>query len=495
MGRIGRVLWAVALASACTSSEGGRSSAGGADPARDTGTDTAADTGTDTAPDTGTDTAPDTAADTGTDTASSQPTTCGPPPAFDDGLTPTAELYVAPDGDDNASGARDAPLATVAQAARRATPGTAIRVLPGEHGRAGYVEGLSGTAEAPIWIGGAPGQPRPVMRGGGEVLHLTRVRWLVVHDLELAGSEDNGVNCDDGGDYDDPEASHHVVFRRLSIHGIGSGGNQDCLKLSGLRHFRVEDSDFARCGGGGSGSGVDQVGCHHGLITGCRFADLSGNAVQVKGGSSDIEVHGCVLEDAGERGVNMGGSTGPQFFRPPLTEAGANAEARNVRVVNNVMIGANAALAFVGCVGCLAAHNTIIDPNTWLFRILQETRSTEQYTFEPARDGRFVNNLVLFDRSRLRTWVNVGGGTAPETFSFEHNLWYARDAPDQSQPNLPTPEQGGITGQDPGLDERWRVAADSPAAGAGVALSEVRGDHAGACRADPPTIGACVARP
>jgi len=45
------------------------------------------------------------------------------------------------------------------------------------------------------------------------------------------------------------------------------------------------------------------------------------------------------------------------------------------------------------------------------------------------------------------------------------------------------------------LDEGWRVAADSPAAGAGVAWPSVRGDHDGSCRADPPTVGAFGALP
>ena len=39
-----------------------------------------------------------------------------------------------------------------------------------------YLSGLAGTAAAPIWIGGAPGESRPVIDGGGEGLHLTRAK-------------------------------------------------------------------------------------------------------------------------------------------------------------------------------------------------------------------------------------------------------------------------------------------------------------------------------
>ena len=87
-----------------------------------------------------------------------------------------------------------------------------------------------------------------------------------MHDLEIHSSTANGINADDGGETANPLASHHLVFRRLSIHDIGSGGNNDCLKLSGIYDFWVLDSTIARCGGGASGSGIDCVGCHEGLI-------------------------------------------------------------------------------------------------------------------------------------------------------------------------------------------------------------------------------------
>ncbi|MHC4946797.1 MAG: right-handed parallel beta-helix repeat-containing protein [Planctomycetota bacterium] len=173
------------------------------------------------------------------------------------------------------------------------------------------------------------------------------------------------------GAYDDPLASHHLLFRDLFIRDIGGSGNQDGLKLSGVRDFIVLDCEITRCGGGVSGSGIDHVGCHRGLIAGCFLHDLSGNAVQCKGGSSDIEIRGCHLRDAGQRGVNMGGSTGTQFFRPPLSPTEPNVEASDIRVLGNLIEGGVTAVAFVGCVDSVAAGNTIVDPDNWLFRILQ----------------------------------------------------------------------------------------------------------------------------
>lgn len=475
------------------SSDGGPGSGpttqGGGGPSEGDPTDGGDASGSDTA-DT-TDTA-DTADTTDTDTGD-PPSACGVPPPFDDGIAPTSELHVAVDGADAPGcGAPAAPCATLEAAATGATPGTAIRIHAGSYPGDAYIAGLAGTPDAPIWIGGATGEARPVFEGGGVSMQLSAVRWLVVHDLEIRNMSDNGLNIDDGGATDDPEATRGVVLRGLSIHDIGTGGNNDCLKLSGVNDFAVLDSEFQTCGGGAAGSAIDQVGCHHGIVANNHFHDLqaSGNAVQTKGGSEDVEVYANVFENAGERAVNMGGSTGFEFFRPPLDPTATNAEARDIRVVANVFVGSMSPVALVGCTGCLVANNTMVDPEHWVLRVLQETESTGEYTFAPSGDNRVVGNLVVYSRALVGTVVNIGPGTAPETFEFSHNLWYAADAPDQSDPGLPVPETGAVIGLDPGLADDRSITADSPAAGAGLEIAGLRGDHRGSCWATPPSIGA-----
>src|SRR6185503_6669598 len=309
------------------------------------------------------------------------------------------------------------------------------------------------------------------------------------------GATGNGINTDDDGQYANADAARFVVFRNLSIHDIGAGGNQDCLKLSGLNDYWVLDSDFQRCGGGGSGSAIDHVGCHHGLIARNVFSDLQGNGVQCKGGSEDIEVRRNRFSNAGERAVNMGGSTGAEFFRPPLSTANPNFEASNIRVVANVFTGSTSPIAFVGCVDCLALNNTIVNPARWILRILQETVTGGGYTFLPAQNGRFLNNLVYFTRGILSTTVNVGPSTSAATFVFANNLWYAQDAPGSSRPtDLPAAETGGVVGVDPLLSNPtsgdYSLRTSSPAIGAGRVAPELRSDVTGRCFTDPPSIGA-----
>jgi hypothetical protein len=425
---------------------------------------------------------------------------CGRLTTFEQGRLPDRELWVDPAGDDQTGdGSAALPFASLARAAREATPGTAIRLLPGQHAPGAYLADLRGAPEAPIWVGGAPGRDRPVFVGGGQALHLVRPRYVVLHDLEVRGASANGVNVDDGGDREDPDAARFVVFRGLDLHDVGGDGNQDCLKLSGLRDFWVLDSRFARCGGGGAGSGVDCVGCHRGLIARSTFEHGSGNAVQAKGGSQELEIRQCRLLEPGERGVNLGGSTDFDYFRPPLDVASPNAEARDLRLVSSLIVGGHAAAAFVGCQGCLVAHNTIVDPHRWVFRILQETVTSPPHEFVACREGRFVNNLVFFSRAGLSTFVNVGPNTAPETFELRANLWYAHDDPTRSEPTgLPVAEQDGLVGLEPaflgGGEHPYAIPAASPAAGRGAPGTGVEADLAGRCYRDPPSIGAYEAR-
>lgn len=415
---------------------------------------------------------------------------------FADGKSPTKELHVATTGDDGGDGSAQSPFATIEKAVSLATPGTSVVIHEGTYPGGTYLSDVIGSADAPIWIGGAQGEARPVIDGGGEALHITKARYLVVHGLEARNQTSNGVNVDDGGEYDDEDATRYIVFANLSIHDVGDGGNQDCLKLSGLNDYWILDSEMFACGGSGAGSAVDHVGCHRGVLAGNFIHDLGGTGIQCKGGSTDIDIRRNRLISAGERAVNMGGSTGFEFFRPPLSDTMPNAEARRINVVANVFQGSTAPVAFVGCVDCRVVNNTFVDPENWLMRILQETVSSPPYDFEPTQNGFYANNLVYFDRSTLSGEdVNVGGDTDAASFTFTNNLWFAHDDPSASAPvTLPSPDMASIAGQDPALADPaagdHSIAAGSPAAGKGTAQGGVAADITGACYADPPSIGA-----
>lgn len=418
---------------------------------------------------------------------------CDPIQTFADGKQPLREIFVSPTGNDSTGlGTRASPFHTIGRALQGSGPGDAIRLMPGNHVSGNSIENVSGTSNAPVWIGGVPGQPRPVISGGSTAIHLSRVRYLVLENLEVNGATPNGINCDDAGEYAISNVTRHVVFRNLRIRDIGTGGNNDGLKLSGVNDYWVLNSEFATMSAGGSG--IDQVGCHHGLIARCEFSGGGSNAIQCKGGSEDIEIRWNRIVNGGERAINIGGSTGFQFFRPPLDTRQPNAEARNIRVVANVFRGSDAPIAFVGAVHSLAANNTIIEPRRWVLRILQETRSRDGYRFAPCCSNQFINNIVYFNRAQIRTDLNIGAGTDAASFQFAHNLWYAFDEPGQSSPSLPSTQLGGVYGVNPLFTDvaagDFSIAASSPASGKGLRLPFVRADFQELCYSDPPSIGA-----
>ncbi len=417
---------------------------------------------------------------------------CADIPTFADGLSPTSEIHVDPDGDDGSGdGSPGNPYATVQFAINQATPGTAVIIHEGTYAGGIFVGSLPGEPGAPIWIGGAAGEARPVIQGGGTAMQVSRATYVALHDVEFRGASLNGVNFDDGGDVSNPLAAHHILFRNLLIHDIGSTGNQDCLKLSGLRDYVVLDSVIADCGDGGSG--IDHVGCHRGLIARCDLTGPYSSGVQCKGGSADIEIRNCRIADANQRAVNIGGSTGFEFFRPPLSTDAPNAEARNIRVLANIFEGSRSPINFVGCVDSVVANNTIVRPDNWIIRILQETTSSGEFEFLPCGDNRFENNIVYFDRGQISTYLNIGANVAGETFSFASNLWYAFDSPAASQPSLPVTESNAVTGEDPLFNDPaadYRIDAESPAAGMAMATVLAASDVDGNCYADPPSIGA-----
>ncbi len=322
-----------------------------------------------------------------------------------------------------------------------ATPGTTIRVAPGAYEGGFSARGLRGEPGRPIVLAAADPDRPPRFEGGGSGLHLSGVADLELRDLVISGTTGNGINVDDGGDRGSP--SHHVVLRRLVVRDVGPSGNRDGIKLSGVDDFRIEGCTVERWGD--RGSGIDLVGCHRGEIVGCAFrhGDRVGcNGVQAKGGSAEVAIRGCRFEHAGQRAINLGGSTGADYFRPESP----GHEARDLTVEDCTIVGSMAAIAFVGVDGATVRRNTIDRPTRWAFRILQENQGAG---FAPCRNGRIVENLIAFRSVEMSTAINVGAGTAPDTFELAGNAWYCLDDPARSRPPLPIAEREGIHGDDP----------------------------------------------
>ncbi len=364
-------------------------------------------------------------------------------------------------------GADDVKVSTSAQlraALGDATAGTRILLAPGEYEGGMWVRDIDGDPDRPIVIAGADPDDPPHIVGGANSFHLANVSYIELRDLTVSGCTSNGINIDDGGSFETP--AHHITIANVSVDDVGPSGNRDGIKISGVDEFRIENCTITRWGDGGSA--IDMVGCHKGVIEGCFFQGrdgTGGTGVQCKGGTTEIVVRKNLFEAAGGRAINIGGSTGLQFFRPKVD----GYEAKDITVEGNVFVGGMAPLAFVGVDGALVRQNTIYIPDKWALRILQETREPG---FVPSRNGVMEDNIIVF---RSDQWseggCNIGSGTAPETFRFEGNVWYCVDRSERSRPALPSDEVDGVYGEDPMMVDpengEYELQEGSPAEGKG----------------------------
>jgi hypothetical protein len=360
-----------------------------------------------------------------------------------------------------ASDVRVANTAELQAALQAAKPGTRILLAAGNYERV-HAAGLVGSEEAPIVISAEDTNAPPRFVGG---LQFSSVAWLEISGLLVTGASENGINIDDGGQLDTP--SHHVVVRGVTVRDIGGRGNHDGIKLSGVADFSIERCQIERWGRGGSA--IDMVGCRRGQVDACSFVDRedepAANGVQAKGGTRDVRIRACRFVHAGQRAVNLGGSTGLEYFRPRPE----GFEAKDVSVEGSTFVGSLAPIAFVGVDGASVRWNTFYLPKKWVARILQETRAEG---FVPCRGGVFADNLVVYRASDVATAVNVGPGTEPDSFTFARNAWFCLDESRDAAPQLPVREEGGVCGGDPRFRDveklDLRLAPGSPVKGHGA---------------------------
>lgn len=354
--------------------------------------------------------------------------------------------------------------AELQKALKDARPGVTILIAPGDYQGGIFQSNLQGTAEKPIIISGVDPRARPVIIGGNGI-HISKATYLTIRHLIIKDVKANGLNMDDGGLTAKP--SHHINLSNISVSGTPKGNN-DAIKLSGITEFTVNSCTAANWGG----SAIDMVGCHNGVIKDSHFENGGDNAIQTKGGSSDIIIETSTFLNAGERAVNIGGSTGREFFRPPLEtiKSGERLEAAKITVQGCTIQGGTAGIAFVGAVNSTARYNTIYTPGRWAFRILQETNTPD---FLLCGNNVVESNLMVY---QSQSWgeqgINVGGGTNPRSFRFSDNFWFCLDSPGNERPNPNIQEVRPIRGKNPHLEPlntfTFRISETSPATKVGA---------------------------
>lgn len=370
---------------------------------------------------------------------------------------------------------------TLEAASAAVTPGDTILFAHGVHAGGQYVANLQGTSDSWITIVAEPGG-EAIIRGGSNGWQLVDAAYVRISGFIIEGQTGNGWNFDDGGTFDTP--AHHIFIANCEWRGINATGNNDLLKLSGIDSFAVRDCWFSD--GAAGGSMIDMVGCHDGTFEDNVFVRAGSNAIQAKGGTRRIRIERNRFIDAGLRGINVGGSTGLQFFRPQ----GAKYESAEIWIYSNLFVRSQAPIAFVGTVQSRVINNTFLYPQKWAIRILQETTDSG---FVQCGDNVFSNNIVVLGNEAANPTVNIGSNTRPETFTFRNNLWYNADNQNWGGPILPSTETGGVVGSEPRLvapPDDIRLGPGSPAIGAGIDVSDPITDFRGMPFLAPRSIGA-----
>lgn len=361
-------------------------------------------------------------------------------------------------------------------------PGDTILVHAGTYPGGLYFANLQGAPNQWITIKNAPGE-NPVFEGGTNAIQLTDPAYLHIEGLTFQHQTGNGFNLDDGGSYDTP--AHHIVFENCTFQDISATGNNDLLKLSGLDSFQVRNCRFLN--GAEGGSGVDMVGCHYGVFEQNHWENQGSNSIQAKGGTAWIRIQSNFFKNGGQRTLNLGGSTGLQFFRPDT----AHYEAAHLQVFSNIFVGSWAPIAYVGSVNVEVVNNTFYKPENWVIRILQETVDPER--FLECGDNSFINNIIYLDHN-LSTETNIGPNTRPESFLFSHNLWYNSALPNWSGPDIPTTDANQMVNADPLFADAaandFSLLSGSPAIGTGLSIPAPESDFTGANFSTPRSRGA-----
>ncbi|MCA1758772.1 MAG: right-handed parallel beta-helix repeat-containing protein, partial [Bacteroidales bacterium] len=374
----------------------------------------------------------------------------------------------------------DREYSSLTQAVSAILPGDTVLVYEGIYPGGFFAENLKGTESAPISVF-ASGEV--IFQGGSTAWQLSDAAFVHIRGFIFQKQSANGVNFDDGGSYQTP--SHHIIVEDCTFRDIQATGNNDLLKMSGVDDFEIRNCRFLN--GSPGGSGIDMVGCHNGIISNCHFENQGSNSIQAKGGTSDIRIGANLFNNGGQRTLNLGGSTGLSYFRP----VDARFEAARLKVYSNVIIGSQAAVAFVGCIDCEVINNTIYLPDKWVLRILQETVDITR--FAPCGQNIFRNNIVVRD-NRVSTDCNIGGNTDPQSFIFSNNLWYNPQNNNWPGPSLPVKEENISVGKNPlFVDENagdFSLQNGSPAIANGYNAEQPVFDFNGIPFATPRSTGA-----
>ncbi len=351
---------------------------------------------------------------------------------------------------------------------RGAQAGDLIRIAPGRYygllspGTLSTPDaGLQGSENAPIIFEALDPANPPLIES---TVLIQRSAWLVLRNIRLRRPDGHNLNI---FPYDGRE-SHDILLEGLDFESL-----PELKMLANIKITRSDNVTVRGCKFSGWGdNAIDTIGLWGGLIEDNTFEGKPGfaqrTALQLKGDTRDLVVRNNFFRDAGERVIQIGGGTGPQFFRET-----PRFEAQNIEVYGNRIAGGNACFSLATQTGSYIHHNTCYKPALWIIRLLNENAALGE-----NQNGRFEHNLFVYDSVVQGEFVNLSnsGRVDIPSFSFHHNAYFQTDGDAENLPNVPVQETERVDQVDPEL-----IDAGGPAMRIGSAdpvFQDIGADHA-----------------
>ncbi len=382
---------------------------------------------------------------------------------------PSARIvHVAVDGSDSGDGSINAPYASVQKAIKEIcdwhpenwSNGDTIFVHEGTYSNepagGGYpVYGKYGTY---VYIMGVPGEAKPVFNNddtagftsvtsGNTPPHNFALKRLIYQKASL-GAHNLNISAWEVGDYPGPIDEgyvHNVIVDSCEFHNERE--NAEMIKMAGVDSFVISNCYFSASNE--HVIGIAGVGCHVGEIYNNTIDSCLQGGIQFKGGSSAIVIRNNIVNMCAFTGINMGGDTGSDYFRPPLVAMETpHYEAKEIDCYSNVVIDCPVPFSFNTSRDCRFYNNMVITTDSTrtsegLYASVGVVwvRHTSNAVPGPSRDNIIANNIFYYNEVRsgyknifFQYPENSGGDDDlyASSFKFYNNLWYCFENPSES---------------------------------------------------------------
>lgn len=279
-------------------------------------------------------------------------------------------------------------------------PGSVIDLAVGVHATA-VLDGLEGTADAPIRIVGARGEQgraTAIVVGGEIGLLLRRCRHVEVDGLVVIGPTRAAVRI---------EACEDLRLRNLLLARLGPDSEADGIEVAASRRVEIRSARVD----GWSDAAIDLRDSQAIAISGVELLAMEGRRNQV-GLRVGRGVEGVECERFSFRGLPLAIALGPDDTASP-----AATEAKGVRVREGLVAGAGVAIEF----GAVADSS--------LSRItLRDCREAIAISGTP-RGVLFESNIVAWDPGRMTAFGRVVEGGDASGLLLGENLWWSAELP------------------------------------------------------------------